>query len=98
MIRVRLPFHLKTLAHVSGEIEIDGGAAPTLGTVLEALEASYPVLRGTIRDHSTRQLRPFLRLYACSRDLSQEPINTPLPQAVAVGEEPLFIIGAIAGG
>ena len=98
MIRVQLPFHLRTLARVEGEAAIEVEGPPTLGSVLDALEERYPVLRGTIRDHVTRQRRPFLRYYACRKDLSHESPHTPLPEAVVSGEEPLLIIGAIAGG
>ena len=98
MIRVQLPFHLRTLARVEGEATIEVEGSPTLGSVLDALEERYPVLRGTIRDHVTRQRRPFLRYYACRKDLSHEEPHTPLPEAVVSGKEPLLIIGAIAGG
>jgi molybdopterin converting factor small subunit len=98
MIRVVLPVHLRTLARVDDEVtlEVEGGA--TVRSVLDALEARYPMLRGTIRDHVTRQRRPFLRFFACEQDLSHEPPEAPLPEAVATGAEPLFVIGAIAGG
>jgi hypothetical protein len=98
MIRVVLPVHLRTLARVDDEVtlEVEGGA--TVRSVLDALEARYPMLRGTIRDHVTRQRRPFLRFFACEEDLSHEPQDAPLPEAVATGAEPLFVIGAIAGG
>jgi molybdopterin synthase sulfur carrier subunit len=98
MIRIMLPFHLRTLAGIEGEVAIDVEGAPTLHSALDALEARYPVLGGTIRDHVTRKRRPFLRFYACERDLSNEPPDTQLPEAVASGKEPLLIIGAIAGG
>lgn len=98
MIRVVLPFHLRTLANVSGEVELPVEGAATLGAVLDALEARYPMLRGTIRDHVTRQRRPFLRFYACERDLSHDPPAAPLPAAVVEGTEPLLVIGALAGG
>jgi sulfur-carrier protein len=98
MIRVVLPFHLRTLAHVENEVTLDLQGAVTLRTVLDALEARYPVLGGTIRDHATQKRRPFLRFYACEGDLSNEPPDTPLPDEVVSGKEPLFIIGAIAGG
>jgi molybdopterin converting factor small subunit len=98
MIRVALPGHLRTLARVDGEVllEIEGQA--TLRSVLDALEARYPALRGTIRDHVTQQRRPFLRFFACSEDLSHDSPDAPLPSAVASGSEPLLIIAAIAGG
>jgi len=100
MIRVVLPPHLRTLAHVKGEVTLDvPGAGPvTRGAVLDALEARYPMLRGTIRDHVTEQRRPFLRIFACARDLTHEPPDAPLPDAVASGAEPFLVIGAIAGG
>ena len=100
MIRVVLPPHLRTLAHVKGEVTLDvPGAGPvTRGAVLDALEARYPMLRGTIRDHVTEQRRPFLRFFACARDLTHEPPDAPLPNAVASGAEPFLVIGAIAGG
>ena len=102
MIRVVLPPHLRTLAGIDGDVELavesqlEGPV--TLRSVLDALEAGHPVLRGTIRDHATGQRRAFLRFFACGEDLSHEPPDTPLPDAVARGEEPLFVIGAIAGG
>jgi molybdopterin synthase sulfur carrier subunit len=98
MIRIELPYHLRTLAKVGPEIVISVEGPPTLGSTLDALEARYPVLAGTIRDHVTKQRRPFLRFYACERDLSNEPPDTPLPEAVRSGEKPLLILGAIAGG
>ncbi len=98
MIRVELPAHLRTLARVSGEVQVAVPGQPTLGAVLDALEARYPALRGTIRDHVTRERRPFIRFFACEADLSHEPPDTPLPPAVAAGTEPFFVIGAIAGG
>jgi hypothetical protein len=98
MIRVVLPYHLRTLAKVDGELRLDVEGEATLGSVLDALEARYPMLRGTIRDHSTLQRRPFLRFFACEEDLSHQPPDAPLPAAVASGAEPFFIIGAIAGG
>jgi sulfur-carrier protein len=98
MIQVILPAHLRTLAHVDGEVAIDVEGPATLRAVLDALEARYPVLRGTIRDHVTLERRPFLRFFACQEDLSHEPPDTPLPDQVARGTEPLMIIGAIAGG
>lgn len=98
MIRVILPQHLRTLAHVGSEVTVDVAGPATLRCVLDALEARYPMLRGTIRDHVTQERRPFLRFFACEEDLSHESPNTPLPEAVANGKEPLIVIGAIAGG
>jgi sulfur-carrier protein len=98
MIRVVLPAHLRRLAHVDGDVELDVEGPATQRSVLDALEARYPMLRGTIRDHVTQQRRPFLRFFACEQDLSHEPPDAPLPEAVASGAEPLFVIGAIAGG
>lgn len=98
MIRVILPAHLRTLAKVGDEITVDVDSPTTLGTVLDALEARYPVLRGTIRDHGTLKRRPFVRFYACEEDLSHDPPETPLPDAVATGAEPFLVVGAMAGG
>ena len=98
MIRVELPAHLRTLARVAGEVQIEVAGQPTLRSVLDALEASYPMLRGTIRDHVTQQRRPFLRFFACEEDLSHELPDTPLPRAVAIGAEPFLVVGALAGG
>jgi sulfur-carrier protein len=98
MIRVILPQHLRTLAHVGGEVELDVKGQPTQRSVLDALEDRYPMLRGTIRDQVTLQRRAFLRFFACEEDLSHEPPDAPLPEAVASGAEPLIVIGAIAGG
>jgi len=98
MIRVALPFHLRNLAHVGTEVELEVKEPVTQRSVLDALEAKYPMLRGTIRDHVTQQRRPFLRFFACEQDLSLESPDTPLPEAVATGAEPYLIIGAIAGG
>jgi sulfur-carrier protein len=98
MIRVELPYHLRTLAKVSGEVQLEVSGAITQRSVLDALEARYPMLQGTIRDHVTQQRRPFLRFFACEEDLSHESPDAPLPEAVASGKEPLLIIGAIAGG
>jgi hypothetical protein len=98
MIRVVLPPHLKGLAHVSAEVQVDIKGPVTQRSVVDALEASYPMLRGTIRDHVTQQRRPFLRFFACEEDLSHEPPDAPLPDAVVSGKEPLLIVGAIAGG
>ena len=98
MIRVTLPHHLRTLARVDTEMQLDVRGAITVRAVLDALEDRYPVLRGTIRDHVTRERRPFLRFFACEQDLTHEPPDVPLPDAVVSGKEPLLIIGAIAGG
>ncbi len=98
MIRVILPHHLRTLAQVGAEVTLDVAGPVTQRSVLDALEARYPMLRGTIRDHVTQKRRPFLRFFACEEDLSNEPPDAPLPDAVASGAEPFFIIGAIAGG
>lgn len=98
MIRVTLPYHLRTLAKVNDEVELIVDGRVTLGSVLDALEARYPVLRGAIRDRLTLQRRPFVRFYACREDLSLEPPDTALPNAVADGQEPLLIVGAMAGG
>ena len=98
MIRVVLPHHLRNLARVGDEVEIEVTGAVTQRSVLDAIEATYPVLRGTIRDHVTRQRRPFLRFFACEQDLSHEPPDDPLPEAVAAGKEPFLIVGAMAGG
>jgi hypothetical protein len=98
MIRVELPQHLRTLAHVGREVQLEVAGQVTQRSVLDALEARYPMLRGTIRDHETQQRRPFLRFFACEDDLSHESPDTPLPAAVASGKEPFLIIGAIAGG
>jgi hypothetical protein len=98
MIQVVLPAHLRTLARVDGDVDLQVEGPVTQRSVLDALEASYPVLRGTIRDHVTQQRRAFLRFFACGQDLSHEPPDAPLPDAVTTGEEPFLIIGAIAGG
>jgi len=98
MIRVILPFHLRTLARVGGEVTLDVEGPVTQRSVLDALEVRYPMLRGTIRDHVTQQRRAFLRFFACEEDLSHELPDVPLPEAVASGAEPFLIIGAIAGG
>jgi sulfur-carrier protein len=98
MIRVELPAHLRTLARVNREVTLDVRGPITQASVLDALEAAYPTLRGTIRDHVTHKRRAFVRFFACKEDLSHEPPDAPLPNAVATGEEPLLIIGAIAGG
>ena len=98
MIRVVLPTHLRTLARVDGEVELQVEGPATLGSVLDAVEARYPVLRGTIRDHVTLRRRAFVRFFACEQDLSHEPADAPLPKEVASGAEPLLIVGAMAGG
>jgi hypothetical protein len=98
MIRVVLPPHLRTLARVEGEVTLDVQGQVTQRSVLDALEAAYPMLSGTVRDHVTQQRRPFLRFFACEEDLSHEQPDAPLPEAVASGAEPLYIMGAIAGG
>jgi sulfur-carrier protein len=98
MIRVVLPAHLRTLAQVGGDVELEIVGPVTQRAVLDALEVRYPMLRGTIRDHTTQERRPFLRFFACSEDLTHESPDAPLPEAVASGSEPFFIIGAIAGG
>jgi len=98
MIRVVLPAHLRTLARVDGEVTLNVKGPVTQRTVLDALEARYPMLRGTIRDHVTQRRRPFVRFFACEEDLSHESPDVPLPDAVATGAEPLFIVGAMAGG
>jgi molybdopterin synthase sulfur carrier subunit len=98
MIRVVLPAHLRTLAQVNGELKVDVAGPVTQRSVLDALEATYPMLRGTIRDYVTKQRRPFLRLFACELDLSHESPDAPLPEAVVAGTEPLLVVGAMAGG
>ena len=98
MIRVVLPGHLRSLAHVDDEVTLDLDGQATLRTVLDALEARYPMLRGTIRDHVTHQRRSFVRFFACEEDLSHEPPDTLLPEAVAIGAEPFLVVGARAGG
>ncbi|MGA2808180.1 MAG: MoaD/ThiS family protein [Terracidiphilus sp.] len=97
-IRVILPYHLRTLAQVGAEVTLEVADPVTVRTVLDALEARYPMLRGTIRDHVTQQRRPFLRFFACEQDLSHDSPDAPLPETVAAGTEPLLVIGAIAGG
>ncbi len=98
MIRVALPVHLRRLANVEREVELKIDGPVTVGTVLDALEAQYPMLRGTIRDLTTRQRRPFIRFFACGEDISLEPADTPLPGRIVEGVEPLRVIGAMAGG
>jgi molybdopterin synthase sulfur carrier subunit len=98
MIRVVLPAHLRTLARVDGEVKLEIEGPVTQRSVLDALEARYPMLRGTIRDHVTHRRRPFLRFFACEEDLSHESADAPLPEAVATGAEPFLIVGAMAGG
>ena len=97
-IRIELPAHLRTLARVGGEVPVDVDGAITQRSVLDALEAAYPVLRGTIRDHGTLKRRAFLRFFACEQDLSHEPPDAALPESVAAGTEPFLIVGALAGG
>ena len=98
MIRVVLPAHLRTLVQVQGEVELDVPGAATQRSVIDALEARYPALRGTIRDTTTQRRRPFVRFFACEEDLSHDPPDVPLPDAVATGVQPLFVVGAMAGG
>lgn len=98
MIRVVLPAHLRTLAGVHGEVQVDVAAPATAGGVIDALEQRFPALLGTIRDPSTARRRPFVRLYACEEDLSHEPLGSPLPDEVASGAKPLLVVGAMAGG
>lgn len=98
MIRVVLPSHLRTLAHVTGEVQLDFHGSVTQRSVLDALAARYPMLRGTIRDQVTQQRRPLVRFFACGRDVSHDLADTPLPDAIATGAEPFLIVGAIAGG
>jgi molybdopterin converting factor small subunit len=98
MIRVVLPAHLRTLAQVEGEVRLEIAGVPTQRAVLDALEAQYPVLKGTVRDRATAARRPFVRFFACEEDLSHEPPDTPLPPAVVSGAEPFIVLGAMAGG
>lgn len=98
MIRVVLPFHLRTLARVDGEALLDVGAPVTRNSILDALEARYPMLRGTIRDHVSRKRRPLVRFYACGKDLSHDDPDAPLPAEIAAGRAPFMVVGAIAGG
>lgn len=97
-VRVVIPFHLRTLANLDSEIEMEVPAPVSIRTVVDAIEARYPMLVGTIRDHITKERRPFLRFFACEEDLSLDPVDKELPQAVREGKEPLLIVGAIAGG
>ena len=97
-IRVTLPYHLRNLAKADTEVQLDVPGPPTIGAVLDALESCYPILRGTIRDHGTLRRRPFIRFFACKEDISNEPATSELPAAVAAGEEPFMIVGAMAGG
>jgi sulfur-carrier protein len=97
-MRVVLPYHLRNLARIEGELELDVPTPATVGGVLDALEARFPVLRGTVRDHGTLKRRPFVRFFACKEDMSLEPPETPLPEEVVNGKEPFLIIGAMAGG
>ncbi|HET9394397.1 MAG TPA: MoaD/ThiS family protein [Candidatus Rubrimentiphilum sp.] len=98
MIRVVLPAHLRTLAHITGEMQLDLNGRATQRSVLDAIEARYPMLSGTMRDSVTHKRRPFIRFFACEKDLSHDPPDTPLPDAVVQGSEPFLIVGAIAGG
>lgn len=98
MIRIVLPQHLRTLARVDGEVSLDVATPVTVDSVLDALEIQYPMLRGTIRDHMTKRRRPFIRFFACERDLSHEPPDSPLPEPIVTGAEPLLVVGAMAGG
>ena len=98
MIRVVLPFHLRLMARVDGEVQLEIDGPATQRSVLDALEANYPMLRGTIRDHTTQERRAFLRFFACEQDLSHQSPDDPLPEAVAAGKEPYMVVGAIAGG
>jgi hypothetical protein len=98
MVRVVIPYHLRVISGVTGEIQLEVQPPVTLRSVLDALEARYPMLRGTIRDHMTHKRRAFLRYYACEQDFSLEPLDAPLPDAVARGQQPFLVVGAIAGG
>jgi molybdopterin converting factor small subunit len=98
VIRVALPAHLRNLAQVEGEVSVDVAGQPTVRAVLDALEARYPVLRGTIRDHVTQERRAFVRFFACNEDMSRDSLDTPLPDAVVQGSEPFMVVGAMAGG
>ena len=98
MIRVVLPYHLRNLAGIDGDVELEVEGPATVRSVLDALEARYPSLKGTIRNHGSDQRRPWLRFFACGQDISHDPIDSPLPESIANGDEPLMVIGAIAGG
>lgn len=98
MIRVELPYHLRTLAGITGEVQLSLEGTATAAAIIDALEARHPQLRGTIRDHQTHQRRPYVRYYACRQDLSHHPPNTPLPTEVVTGKEPFIILGALSGG
>ena len=98
MIRVQLPFHLRNLAHIDGELQLEVPTPVTIASTLDAIEARFPMLRGTIRDHVTQKRRPFIRFFACKEDLSLESPDTPLPEPILNGSEPFLIIGAMAGG
>jgi hypothetical protein len=98
VIRVVLPQHLRTLAGVQGEVQINVGEQPTIDSVINAIEAQYPMLRGTIREHGTLKRRPMVRYYACEEDLSHEPTDTPIPESVVSGKEPFIVLGAMSGG
>ncbi len=98
MIRVVLPYHLRSLARVGGEVTLVVEGRATQRAIIDALEARYPMLKGTIRDHVTQQRRPYLRFFACERDLSHDPLDAEVPEAVALGTEPFLIVGAMAGG
>src|SRR5690349_12475295 len=98
MVRVVLPFHLRTLSRTEGELELDVPDPVTIGSVLDAIEARFPMLRGTIRDHGTLKRRPFVRFFACEQDLSLEPADMALPEAIVCGKEPFLVVGAMAGG
>ncbi len=98
MVRVQIPYHLRNLANVGSEVKLEVSAPVTVARILDALEAEYPMLRGTIRDHASKQRRAYLRYFACQEDISFEPTDAPLPAAVAEGREPLIVMGAIAGG
>jgi sulfur-carrier protein len=98
VIRVQLPYHLRNLAKIDGELNIEVPPPVTIGSTIDAIEAKYPMLRGTIRDHGTLKRRPFIRFFACKEDFSLEPTGTPLPSEILEGEEPFMIVGAMAGG
>lgn len=98
MVRVILPPHLRTLARIDGDVELDVASPVTQKSILDALESQYPMLRGTIREHATHKRRPLVRFFVCGEDVSHDPPDSPLPQAVAVGSEPFMVVGAIAGG